>query len=427
MDVTFPSERALHAAKREMEQRYGQHWEKLFKASFNSDVMRAHAHLDPRLNLTPEQRAQIEARLSKTSERMILERLKAAGAHSETAKTAFKEEAARLGVHKREVEIPRLSKSDVRSLELQQDGAMRNYEKTLKTLEAARARGNTPPDQLAALQEKAIRQSVAITERQMRINQAYPDRYMTPGGVKGAVSGEMLSKFDRTAYARKVMEQLAKQRDPKTPSDPKALWEEAYRRARIEEARTKQWRESFRDLTPQEAYQRALMERLELVEQMAKAETEVRQERGAGARVTREEVLQRVFERYEFSKYAARAMETAAKLGIGGFDDLAAAAKGIYKPSKLVGGTEARGAQVQKEASRKMYYLDERGRRVLQSRPDIRMTVYAGLLDRVQKQIIARLHNIIQGQMGIPDLPYGQTHGPVAGAGGAQSGVAPKQ
>ncbi len=427
VDVTFPTERALHAARRKMEQRYGPHWEKLFKASFNSDVMRAHAHLDQRLQLTPEQRAAVEARLSRTSERMILERLKAAGAHSDAAKAAFKEEAARLGIHKSEVEIPRLTKSQVRALELQQDAAVANYEKTLKTLEAARSRGNTPPDQLAALQDKAIRQSIAITERQMRINQAYPDRYMTPGGVKGTVSGEVLSKFDRTAYAQKVMEQLAKQQDPKAPRDPKELWAEAYRRARVEEARTKQWRESFKNLTPQEAYQRTLMERLELVEQMTKAEGAIRKERGPGARVTREEVLQRVFEQYEFSKYAARAMDTANKLGIGGFDDLAAVAKGIYKPPKTVGGTEARGAQVRAEAGRRTYYLDERGRPVLQSRPDIRMTVYAGLLDRAQKQIIARLHEIVQGQMDIPDLPHGQSHGPLSGAGATSGGVTPKQ
>jgi hypothetical protein len=423
VDVTFPSERAIHAAKKRMEQRFGPHWEKLLKASFNSDVMRAHAHLDPRLQVTPEQRAAIEARLSKTSERLILERLKAAGAHSEAARAAFKEEAARLGVHKREVEIPRLTKAQVRALELQQDAAVANYEKTLKTLEAARARGNTPPDQLAALQEKAIRQSIAITERQMRINQAYPDRYMTPGGVKGAVSGEIFGKFDRDQFTQQEYQRLVKAQDPKSPMDPKTLWKEADRQARIADRRARQWRE----LTPQEAYQRALMERLELVEQMAKAEHELRQEMGPGVKVTREQVLQRVFERYEFSKYASRAMEMAKQLGITGFEDLAAVAKGLYKPAPEAGGTAARGKAIAAEAAKPGLYLDERGRPIKETRSDIRMTVYAGMLDRVQKQIIQRLHEQVQAGLDLPDLPHAQSHDTSkATAGrGAQTPAAP--
>lgn len=407
IDVTFPTERALHKARAEMEKQYGKNWDRMFKASFNSDVMRAHAHLDPRLQLTPEQRTAIEAQLSKTSERLILQRLKEAGSHSDVARAAFKEEAARLGLHKSEVEIPRLTKAEVRTLELQQDNAMRNYEKTLKTLEAARARGNTSPEELAALQAKAIKQSIAITERQMRINQAYPDRYLTPGGVKGTVSAEVLGKFDRRAYAQKQYEALARQQDPRAPADPKELWKEAYRLARQEEKRTAEFRAQFQGLTPHEAYQRALMERLEFVEQIAKAEQAVRQELGIGAKVTTEEVLQRAAARYELSKYAYRAMDTAKKLGIGVPEVLLKTAKDIYKPPESIGGTAAREQQMREVFGIKKGSAESAK---LPSEVNSRMVLYASLLDRTQKQIIEKLHGMVQASMGLPDLPFKQSH-----------------
>lgn len=412
VDITFPTEKAIHAAKAKMEAKYGPHWEKLFKASFNSDVMRAHAHLDPRLKLSPEQRAAVEAQLSRSSERAVLERLKAAAAHSDTAKAAFKEELARQGLTKSDVDVPRLSTAEVRKLELQQDSAMRSYEKTLRKLSVERTRGRLTPEQLTGLQQEAVRQSIDITERQMRINQAYPDRYLTPGGVKGAVTSEVLGKFDRSQYAQREYQSLMRRQDPRSPKDPKAVWQEAYRRARAAEARAQQWK----DLNPQEAYQRALMERLELVEQMAKAEQSMRADLGPSATVTREQVLQRVFERYEFSKYASRAMETARKLGIKGFDDLADVAKGLYKPSARAGGTAAREQAISKEAAKPGMYLDKKGQPVAETRSDIRMVVYAAHLDRIQRQIIDKLHNMIQGTLDIPDLPYAQSHDLKAGA-----------
>ncbi len=342
IDMNFPTEEGRRNAEQEMERLLGPQWDDAMKASFMVDPIRNHPYSDPLLEMTPEQSNSLQQELTRHSETEVLNRMKMAGAESAVAHQMFEEMCTRLDVDPTDVPGRMRTPEELSDLGRVQDRGMEQYNANIGRLEEeTRTPGTLSETDKQALQQETFGLSQGIAVRQLQIDSAYPERYLTPGAVKAHVP-------------------LDAERHPREATD----------------------------MTVAEAYQDVLNQHLELAEWMGKSEAELKTE-NPGQDPTREDVLTRAAEKYELSKYAWRGLSVAERSGMEGAEDLTQVALGLYRPE---GGSSMRADAVTTEMAREGIYQDEADNIGPESVPELRKPIFMSLVDRrlteLQDQLI---------------------------------------